>query len=167
MFKIPVLELEFVKDQRLKVGHRGTLQIGQPDIPEAVRQQTARERADQEKLTNEKQRLANIPVPPVSDDSTDPACDDLGDHGDHGGHGDLGDSDCVDDPDFIIGDKRCNKSQNRINIMPFIAEVERYFVSDRAASALFNAALKCVGVIKADDTKNLADKSKIVRGRAL
>ena len=166
-FKIPVLELEFVKDQRLKVGHRGNLQIGQPDIPEAVRQQTAKDRVEQEKLSNEKQILANtppVPVVVVEDDPSDQAGDGLVDQGGHGG---LGDSDCIDDPDFIIGEKKCSNSQNRINIMPFIAEVERYFVSDRAASALFNAALKCVGVIKADDTKNVADKSKIVRGRAL
>ena len=51
--------------------------------------------------------------------------------------------------------------------MPFIAEVERYFVSDRAASALFNAAMKVAGIINADDTKYVVDKAKIVRGRAL
>ena len=59
-----------------------------------------------------------------------------------------------------------SNSQNRINIMPFIAEVERYFVSDRAASALWNAALKCTGAITRENTQNVVDKCKIVRGKA-
>ena len=52
------------------------------------------------------------------------------------------------------------------NILPFIAEVERYFVSDRATSALWNAALKCIGGITQEDTQSVVDKCKIVRGRA-
>ena len=50
--------------------------------------------------------------------------------------------------------------------MPFIAEVERYFVSHRAASALWNAALKCTGTITQENTQNVVDKCKILRGRA-
>ena len=50
--------------------------------------------------------------------------------------------------------------------MPFISEVERYFVSDRAASALWNAALRCTGAITQENTQNVVDKCKIVRGRA-
>ena len=57
-------------------------------------------------------------------------------------------------------------NQNRINLVEFIAEVERYFVSNRAASALYNAALKTVGLITADDNKNVVDKCKIARARA-
>ena len=72
----------------------------------------------------------------------------------------------LDDPGGRQG-RKCDSDQNRVNIMPFIAEVERYFISDRAASALYNAALTSVGVIKAGDTKNIVDKCKIVRGRYL
>ena len=50
--------------------------------------------------------------------------------------------------------------------MTFIAEVERYFISDRAASALYNAALRTVGLIPAEDTQKVVDTDKIVRGRS-
>ena len=43
-----------------------------------------------------------------------------------------------EDPDFLIeldGSKIAG-NQNRIKILPFIAEVDRYAINDRAASAL-------------------------------
>ena len=47
----------------------------------------------------------------------------------------------------------------------YIAEVSRYGVSDRAAAALFNAALKTVGLIDDENNKLVLDKSKIRRAR--
>ena len=50
--------------------------------------------------------------------------------------------------------------------MPFITEVERYFISDKAASALYNAAIITVGIITAEDNQNVVYKCIIERGRA-
>ena len=78
----------------------------------------------------------------------------------------VGVDESVADKDYDIGATLSDHNQNRGNIMPFIAEVERYFISDRAASALYNAALKTVGMITAEDNQNVVDKCKIARGRA-
>ena len=51
----------------------------------------------------------------------------------------------VDDEQLIFNESSKNKSkQNRTDIKRFIAEVERYGVSDRAAAALYNTALGCI-----------------------
>ena len=51
------------------------------------------------------------------------------------------------------------------NLSLFTAEVCRYRVSDRAAAALYNAALTTVGLITDDDKNLVVDKSKIRRSR--
>ena len=149
-FKIPVMELRYVLDQRTKLGHTGLLQMGPPDLPEAVRQQKAEARKESKMLSELKNKNEDIDIETAS---SEPSNDLL----------DIPETDHVDE-DFLVGGRKYGTDQNRLNIMPFIAEVERYFVSDRAASA---AALKCVGAIKVDDTKNVVHKNKIVRGRAL
>ena len=69
-----------------------------------------------------------------------------------------------EDTDFVRKDKS-KATQNRTNLDYFIAEVVRYGYSDRGAAALYNAALKTVGLIE-DGRDNLAvDKSKIRRAR--
>ena len=68
------------------------------------------------------------------------------------------------DTDFARKSKS-KPTQNRSNLDYFIAEVVRYGYSDRGAAALYNAALKTVGLIE-DGRDNLAvDKSKIRRAR--
>ena len=58
-----------------------------------------------------------------------------------------------------------NNNQNRLNLDYFVAEVIRYGCSDRGAAALFNAALKSVGLICDGDDKLAVDKNKIRRAR--
>ena len=162
--KIPVMELVFIHDQRSKVGHTGKMQMGRPDLPETSRKQDNRLRKEKEKLGQELLKTKNQPSLSISNKPEDNVekdsvpehpveCDE-----------DSGD----EDPEFIISSRtgRSSSCQNRVNIMPYIAEVERYFVSDRAASALWNAALRCTGAITMEDTKNVVDKCKIVRGKA-
>ena len=47
----------------------------------------------------------------------------------------------------------------------FLADVSRYGISDQAAAALYNAALKTVDIITETETKLVVDKSKIRRSR--
>ena len=160
--KIPPIELAFVRDQRKKVGHIGDMQMGLPDRVESKRQEANNKkkasldnyyRLEKEILqdtTNKKRRIL------VEDDEGDVVEADP----------QVGVDECVADKDYDIGATLSDHNQNRVNIMPFIAEVERYFISDRAASALYNAALKTVGMITAEDNQNVVDKCKIARGRA-
>ena len=161
--KIPVMELGFIHDQRSKLGHKGKMQMGRPDLPETIRQQDNNLRKEKEKLGQELLKTKNQPSICISSQPGDNIESEIDDNFPV----DCGE-DSNDDPDFIISSRqgRSNNSQNRINIMPFIAEVERYFVSDRAASALWNAALKCTGAITKENTQNVVDKNKIVRGKA-
>ena len=172
-YRIPIIELQFVRDQRAKVGHRGKMQMGKPDRKEAKRQEENKSKkdsldnyyeAEKQELNKSRNRKRNVPA-------DDDQCQGAGDHGggDGGGGGqDIHDEDDAADGDYVNLGKVAGRdhNQNRVNIIPYIAEVERYFISDRAASALYNAALKTVGLITAEDTKIVVDKSKIVRGRA-
>ena len=64
-----------------------------------------------------------------------------------------------------IGEKEKRSSQCRTDISVFIAEVERYGISDRAASALYNAALIYNGIVTDECKDKVVDKYKIRRGR--
>lgn len=55
--KIPVIELEFIKGQREKVGSTGLHQIGLVDFPETKRQSLQKERQAKRKEAEEKRRL--------------------------------------------------------------------------------------------------------------
>ena len=158
--KIPVIELEFIKDQRDKVGHKGNMQLAGPDRVEARRQAENRKKKASLEAYYESQTVKQGQKRAQTDDYEQENLD----------LPDVNVDDKHDGVDFEYVDKDDNSSkdhnQNRINILPYIAEVERYFISDRAASALYNAALKTVGMITAEDTKNVVDKSKIIRSRA-
>jgi hypothetical protein len=56
--KIPPMELEFMRDQRTKVGERGRMQIGGKDGPESVRQEkaSAREKKAEEARDREREK---------------------------------------------------------------------------------------------------------------
>ena len=161
--RIPAIELEFVRDQREKVGHKGKMYMGKPDKEEAKRQAANNLKKaslesyyehEKEDLKENKQRKRR-----------GHAAEDQGDGGDLHVEVEVDDAADGDYPNSGQKDSR-DHNQNRINIMTFIAEVERYFISDRAASALYNAALRTVGLITAEDTQKVVDKAKIVRGRA-
>ena len=149
------------------------MKMGKPDRKEAKRQEENKSKkdslenyyeAEKQELNNNRSRKRNVPA---DDDQGEGPGDHGGGH-DGGGGQDIQDEDDAADGDYLNLGKLAGRdhNQNRVNIMPYIAEVERYFISDRAASALYNAALKTVGLITAEDTQKVVDKSKIVRGKA-
>ena len=89
----------------------------------------------------------------------------------------------IDSPDIVINDinhnevmdvendddfteiTRNSNNQNRTDLSSYTAEVIRYGVSDRAAAALYNAALKTIDAIKENDTTLVVDQAKIRRSR--
>ena len=67
---------------------------------------------------------------------------------------------------FEFGEKQKRSGQQcRTDISLFISEVERYGISDRAASALYNAALMCNNIITKECKDKVVDKYKIRRSR--
>ena len=56
-------------------------------------------------------------------------------------------------------------SQNRLDLSNFIAEVDRYQISDRAAAALSTGLLRDLGIVTDKDLSNVVDKFKIRRAR--
>ena len=117
------------------MGHRGKMQ------KEAKRQEENKSKkdslenyyeAEKQELNNNRSRKRNVPA-------DDDQGEGLGDHGgghDGGGGQDIQDEDDAADGDYLNLGKVAGRdhNQNRVNIMPYIAEVERYFISDRAAS---------------------------------
>ena len=161
--RIPEIELEFVRDQRLKVGHRGKMQMGKPDRKEAKRQEENNQKKASLESYYEEEREALKETRPEPRKRRG-AAENQGEVVDQHVHVE---DDAADDDYPHIGHKdSMDHNQNRITIMVYISEVERYFISDRAASALYNAALRTVGLITAEDTQKVVDKAKIARGRA-
>ena len=64
----------------------------------------------------------------------------------------------MSDDDFVT-DSKVQSQQNRKDMSYFIVEVIRYGYSDRGAAALWNAALKSVGLIVDGKDKLATDKS--------
>ena len=144
--KIPSMELMFILDQRQKVGLTGgDMQMGNADKVEA-RRQADQEKRKLKKLADQKTLPAN-PVQVSSETIVE-----------------ENDFEMEDDQDFHVKTK-LKSQQNRTELTFYIAEVSRYGVSDRAAAALYNAALKTVDLINDDNTKLVVDQSKIRRAR--
>ena len=144
-FKIPPMELRYILDQREKVGLRGgEMQIGKPDRVEAARQEKNKAKASTTTI-GEDSGVGNPDT--VSDDCNNNEVVDM-----------------EADDNFISGTRQSHK-QNRTDLSWYTAEVIRYGVSDRAAAALYNAALKTINAIKEDDTTLVVDQSKIRRSR--
>ena len=72
--------------------------------------------------------------------------------------------DTGDDDDYIELNRKSN-DQNRTDLSCFIAEVIRYGVSDRAAAALYNGALKTIKAMEENETTIVVDQAKIRRSR--
>ena len=143
----------FIMDQRNKVGLKGgDMQIGGTDRKEAARQETNLLRK-QSKDSTASTTAANISgVETSANDTEDIAQDEP--------------VAMVEDDDFV-GVTRLGHNQNRTDFSSYIAEVSRYGVSDRAAAALYNAALKTVDAINEDKTKLVVDQAKIRRSREI
>ena len=121
-------------DQRNKVGLKGgEMQIGGADRKEAARQEKNLLRKKDKSTTS----ATTTNVSDVETPTEDIAQDEPGD--------------MVQDEDFVVVTQH-GHTQNRTDLSTYIAEVSRYGVSDRAAAALYNAALKTVDMINEDKT---------------
>ena len=56
-------------------------------------------------------------------------------------------------------------NQNRLDLTNFVAEVDRYQISDRAAAALSTALLRDLGLVTDKDKSKVVDKYKVRRAR--
>ena len=148
-FKIPTMELRFIHDQRQKVGLRGgEMVIGGTDRKEATRQ-----------AKNLARKQSKGPIDTTAGGSSieisDMVINDIN-------HNEVMDIEKDDDFTEII---RNSSNQNRTDLSSYTAEVIRYGVSDRAAAALYNAALKTIDAIKENGITLVVDQAKIRRSR--
>lgn len=153
--KIPAMELRFIMDQRDKEGLLGGgMQMGQGvDVEESKRQQKKAEREIKQQLYQDKRKelaelaelTENVQME-AEDDATIV----------------TGSSNEGMDSEFKIEEKK-DYNQHRMDITLYAAEVMRNGVSARAGAALYNAALKCHGLISETDTKLVCDKNKLRR----
>ena len=144
-FKIPEMELQFVRDQREKTGLHGQMMMMDIDKEEVERLNKQEKRKPKSKKTSEPEVIE-----PQMETGGDPEdCD----------NPDV-------DPDFTAKiTEKGNHNQNRVNLDDFVAEVMRYGISDRAAAALHNSTLRVHGIIIDGEDKLAVDKSKIRRSR--
>ena len=152
-YKIPVLELAYIQAERSKDGHLAAMQMGLVDRKEA-------KRAD--KFVKRKSKKFKSTVE-VDQDSGAAA------------QGEF--MDCADfemnelpaesgrrrsDTDFEPWQReRPVAGNNWINLQPFIAELERYGVSDAAGAAIYNSVLTVHGLITENNRAEIITKTKI------
>ena len=152
-FKVPTMELAFIKDQREKVGLRGgEMLMAGADKAEARRQAKQKLRAPKESQTagpsSEMEEPCEMSQETEKNDSEN------------------NDMETQDDQEYTVVTKPAS-NQNTTDMTFYTAEVCRYGISDRAAAALYNAALKTVNLISDDETKLVVDKSKVRRAREI
>ena len=144
--KIPPMELKFILDQRKKVGLKGGLMV----IAGADRKEAERQAKSLARKQSEVSKEPAIAGPSVEDIDIE----------------DINNNevmDIEDDEEFI--EKNIPSNQNRTDLSDFVAEVIRYGISDRAAAALYNGALKTIGAITENETNLIVDQAKIRRSR--
>ena len=149
-FKIPVLELPFIRAQRLKVGDKCVYQMGADDKPESKRQQDTLDRKDldlkrkmvteeKDKLDEEKNLRDNERVKEFLDEIPDEA---------EGGKDDEDDLDYLNDRIT----RMLNKSDQNRSSFPTVASVSmRYGASNRMTAAIATATIIDLGIVTADD----------------
>ena len=143
------MELRFIHDQIQKVRLRGgEMVIGGTDRKEATRQAKNLARKQSKGPIDTTAGGSSIEIPDI-------VINDIN-------HNEVMDIEKDDDFTEII---RNSSNQNRTDLSSYTAEVIRYGVSDRAAAALYNAALKTIDAIKENDITLVVDQAKIRRSR--
>ena len=156
--RIPVIELPFIKDQRNKSGlNGGKMVMKGVDLKTAQQQENTMKKKEGvvkqqvNQLVEEdhnRNRRGRHQAEPVAEAAEFPGQVTVEDD-DH------------EDEDFYV--EREKKDTTTTDIKIFVAECVRYQVSDRAAVALYNAALKTLGPI---ENNQIVDKSKYRREKA-
>ena len=138
--KIPETEVRFIKDQREKVGILGGEMLMEGKDVKGARLDKKREEKEEKRAAKEKKKAEaaakveeNIKRKKASDkmESLEEATDD------------LENLDVVDD-DFEYLEQRRHTERTTIRIDLFASEAVRFGVSDRAAAALWNGAIKAL-----------------------
>ena len=149
--KIPKIELAFIKDQRNKTGlNGGKMVMGGVDLVIAQQQEATKKKKEGEvkQKTNYLKETENSRSKRAQYQKEDLIIEDIDDK--------------VDE-DFVTKEESVKKDITTTDIRVFVAECVRYQISDRAAVALYNAALKTLGHV---DYDKIVDKSKYRREKA-
>ena len=152
--KIPVIELAFIKDQRDKVGlNGGNMVMGGVDKIVAKQQEETRKKKESAMLKtkeyNDAARRSSLNKKEAKESFKDTECD-------------IADEDNDDysfNPPSVDNVAEITKTDLKV----YVSECIRYQVSDRAAVALYNAALRTIGTLETD---KIVDKSKYRREKA-
>ena len=154
--KVPDMEAAWLKDQRAKIGTLGGSYVMQGvDTVDAntfkkyQEKEAKKARAEERRQELEQRQAAELEDTLTETPEFIELNEPLEEHMD----------------DAFEGPSEQSSNQNRLNLDYFIAEVVRYGVSDRAAAALFNAAVKSVELLCDGSDKLAVDKFKISRGR--
>lgn len=147
-FKIPKLELGYIRDQRLKVGTKGHLQIGKVDVKESLRQINAEKRKKSEAASNEgKDDNSNIETPVPETENFD---------------SDNEENNNTDDVDWNKVDKKIEK-QNRVKLTETVKAGMRFGISSRGMATLSTCTLIDNGIVTCKDPHLIIDHHKIER----
>ena len=142
--RIPDMELSFILDQRNKVGHHGELQMSSIDTKEAKRQRKLNVRRSAAERALEKHKQ-NTDLPPVNEEDFNVSI-----------------TEDNNDPDFTQPSQReATGQRNTVKLKQFVAEVDRYRISNRAAAALWNSALTCAGIITEENRELVVTATRI------
>ena len=158
-FKLPKLDLPFIRAQRLKVGDKSAYRMGQVDKREIMKQQATLNRKEQEKVDSENRNEKNRIEKEETNLRNREAIEFLSEMPDDS-------SEQIEDTEFVvkaIDDKLRESVQNRMNF-PTVAGVSlRYGASDRMTAAIATAALIDAGLVTENDSMKVLDHHKVHR----
>ena len=158
-FKIPEIELPFIKDQRNKVGLNGGKMI-MKGVDIEIAQQQENTKKKKEGVAKQKANSLIMGGEDMNRNRRGRHQADPGEEHDQPGDVLIENEDHADE-DYDVDTEENNNTTTDIKI--FVSECIRYQVSDRAAVALYNAALKTLGPV---ESNKIVDKSKYRREKA-
>ena len=129
-FKIPIKDLSFIKDQREKVGHNSGKMVIY-----GSKQVVAQKLLKKKKSKNEEEQRLESKQSENYSEEDDPEREPM-------------DYEEQDDPMYVPKKESYNSNETTTDLTYFIAECVRYTVSERAAAALYNAALHTMGELQ-------------------
>ena len=148
--KVPTKEIPFLLDQR---GER-KMTIGGEDVTETkrLRKQQKRKAAESESLIVRTKEMTNVADIMIDDDDNDDDGDDPGDIS-------------FTLPPSPKTPKTQKKTQMRVKLPAVAMAYDRHGLSDRAAASITTAVLHDFGIVTADDSSKVIDRSKVRRSR--
>ena len=148
-FKIPVIELAFIRDQRLKVGTKGHMQISKVDVKESVKQFESEQGKAKRLSRTTKDTVNPINTTEVQQNENDEDNNNL-------------DTDNNNDSDWGKVDKNLEK-QNRSKLTETVKAGMRFGVSSRGMATMATCTLIDMGIVNKKDPHLIIDHNKIER----